>query len=190
MDWKENNNTHNCAHYTTATTTPSLHTVTHNTPAKHQRASTVKRQMSHYCYRDALLLLTLTFVGIVFPHHFVQCHRSSAYANLAKNKGKRTNRELPVDEIVNTKSSNVRDGHRGGAAYSRVKGRQPTPTRKASEVPTLTGDQTILFDRLDTDKDGFVSVLEFTASWHDAPFELWEQDDANNDGRISLEEVP
>lgn len=46
-----------------------------------------------------------------------------------------------------------------------------------------------MFARLDEDHDGVISILEFTdASWHDAPYELWDQDDANGDGQITKEE--
>ena len=45
-----------------------------------------------------------------------------------------------------------------------------------------------MFSRLDADSDGRISILEFTASWHDAPFELWEQDDVDGNGYITKAE--
>lgn len=66
--------------------------------------------------------------------------------------------------------------------------RKPKQGGVNQEKVTLTEEQSLLFSRLDSNSDNAISIIEFTASWHDAPFELWDQDDANADGKITKEE--
>ena len=80
------------------------------------------------------------------------------------------------------------DGRESKYAAVKRRRRQPPAPQPQQNREVLTEQQVIMFDRLDENKDGEIDILEFTASWHDAPYELWEQDDSNNDGRISKRE--
>jgi Ca2+-binding EF-hand superfamily protein len=80
-------------------------------------------------------------------------------------------------------------------AYGGVKRPRPTgsPTAAAAAASPakpaeLSEQDVMMFLRLDANNDGVIDVLEFTASWHDAPFELWDHDDVDDDGKITREE--
>ena len=77
-------------------------------------------------------------------------------------------------------------------AYGGVKRQRATSSPPAAAAPAkpavLSEKDSTMFLRLDDNNDGAIDVLEFTASWHDAPFVLWEQDDINDDGKITREE--
>ena len=95
--------------------------------------------------------------------------RTSSYAKLKSNRASTTTR----------------------SDQAQSRGARPQPSTRSyaqTRAPSLTDEQVVMFDRLDEDKNGEIDVLEFTASWHNAPFELWDQDDANGDGVITREE--